>query len=69
MTGWLHAAQQSGQIQAAYPEWTVRPVRRRDGTGVEAFREADGLCSVTGPADEVRAALAEADRQQPTGRQ
>ena len=65
MTDWLRAARQAEQIQAAYPGWTVRPVRRRDGAGVEAHREADGLCSVTGPADEVRAALAEADQQQP----
>lgn len=41
----------------------------RDGTGVEAFREADGLCSVSDPANEVRAALAEADRPHQAERQ
>ena len=54
---WAAAILQAGRLQAAYPGWTIRPVRRRDGTGLEAFRDQPGLCSLTGTAAEVRAAL------------
>jgi hypothetical protein len=55
---WAAAMLQAGQLQAAYPGWTIRPVRRRDGTGLEAVRDQPGLCSLTGTAAEIRAALA-----------
>jgi hypothetical protein len=49
---------QAGQFQAANPEWTIRPVRRRDGPGLEAVRDQPGLYSLTGTPAEVRAAPA-----------
>jgi hypothetical protein len=54
MTEWLIAAMRAEQLQADHPGWCVRPVRRRDGTGVEASRDEDGLCSLTGSVSEVR---------------
>jgi hypothetical protein len=54
---WAAAILQAGQLQAAYPGWTIRPVHRRDGPGLEAIRDQAGLCSLTGTAAEVRAAL------------
>jgi hypothetical protein len=58
MTEWLIAAMCAEQLEADHPGWHVRPVRRRDGTGVEAIRDEDGLCALIGSASEVRAALA-----------
>jgi hypothetical protein len=58
MTEWLIAAMRAEQLQANHPGWRVRPVRRRDGTGVEAIRDEGGLCSLTGSVPAVRAALA-----------
>jgi hypothetical protein len=55
---WLIAALCAEQLQADHPGWRVRPVRRRDGMGVEAIRDEGGLCSLTGSASEVQAALA-----------
>ena len=37
------ASLQARQLQAAYPGWTIRPVRRRGGTGLEAVRDQPGL--------------------------
>ena len=47
-----------GSSRPPTPRWTVRPVRRRGGTGLEAVRDQPGLCSLTGTVTEVRAALA-----------
>ena len=58
MTEWLIAAMCAEQLEADHPGWHVRPVRRRDGTGVEAIRDEDGLCSLTGSVSEVHDALA-----------
>lgn len=58
MIEWLIAALRAEQLQADHPGWRVRPVRLRDGTGVEAIRDEGGLCSLTGCVSEVRAALA-----------
>jgi hypothetical protein len=58
MTEWLIAGMRAEQLQAEHPGWRVRPVRRRDGTGVEAIRDEGSLCSLTGSASEVSDALA-----------
>jgi hypothetical protein len=58
MTEWLIAGMRAEQLQAEHPGWRVRPVRRRDGAGVEAIRDEGGLCSLTGGVSEVREALA-----------
>jgi hypothetical protein len=58
MTEWLIAAMCAEQPEADHPGWRVRPVRRRDGTGVEAIRDEGGLCALIGSASEVRDALA-----------
>jgi hypothetical protein len=60
MLEWLIAALYAEQLQADHPGWRVRPVRRRDGTGIEAIRDEDGVCSLTGSVSEVQAALAAA---------
>jgi hypothetical protein len=58
MTEWLIAAMRAEQLQANYPDWRVRPARRRDGTGIEAIRDEGAVCSMTGSVSEVQAALA-----------
>jgi hypothetical protein len=58
MIEWVIAALRAEQLQADHSGWHVRPVRRRDGTGVEAIRDEGGLCSLTGSASEVQTTLA-----------
>jgi hypothetical protein len=58
MIEWLIAAMRAEQLEADHPGWRVRPVRCRDGTGVEAIRDEGGLCALIGSASEVRDALA-----------
>jgi hypothetical protein len=58
VNGWAAAVQTADELQADHPEWKVRVVPRRDGPGVEAHRDGDGLCSITGSSEEVRAELA-----------
>ena len=55
MSGWEEAAREAEELQDSHPGWHVRPVRRRNGAGVEAVRDGRSL---TGAAEEVRAALA-----------
>jgi hypothetical protein len=56
---WRQAARAAGQLGADYPEWVVRPVRRHQGPGVEAWRvrDSEGTCAAVGTASEVRAVL------------
>jgi hypothetical protein len=58
MTEWLIAVLRAEELQADHPDWHVRPVRRRNGTGVEAIRDEGSLCSLTGSVSEVHDALA-----------
>jgi hypothetical protein len=56
---WKQAASDAEQIAAEHPGWTVRPVRRYRGPGVEAWRKPDdgGVYSAMGTAAEVRSVL------------
>jgi hypothetical protein len=56
---WRQAARDAEQIGAEHPDWTVRPVRRHQGPGVEACRDPayGGVCVAIGTAAEVRAVL------------
>lgn len=61
--GWFEAVQEADRLQADYPGWRVRAVRRRTGPGVSAQRGGNGLCLVMGTPAEVRTVLASAERQ------
>ena len=58
--GWYDAVRAADEMRRQHPGWRVRAVRRRNGPGIEAVRDAGNPCSLIGTADEVRAGLDEA---------
>jgi hypothetical protein len=51
VTAWHEAARAAAELQAAYPEWTVRPLQVRAGVRVSAVRDSDGTSLIGMPAE------------------